>query len=176
MTLKIGLIGKAGTGKDTVADYLMAVYGFKKFAFADKLKEIDAELFGTTEGKDRKRLQEFGQFCRTIDPDVWVNQLHQRIKGYGGNVVITDIRQWNELKYCQDNGFVIVKIVADTKVRLKRMKERGDQFTLIDLMHETEMQMDEFPYDYWIDNNGTFNDLTNQTDYIIRDIQALANK
>lgn len=174
MGIKIGLVGKAGTGKDTVAAYLMAVYGFKKFAFADKLKEIDAELFGPTEGKDRKRLQEFGQFCRKINPNVWIEQLDKKLRGYNGNAVITDIRQWNELRYCQDNGFVIVKIVADTKVRLKRMQERGDQFTLIDLMHETEMQMDEFPYDYWIDNNGTFNDLANQTDYIIRDIQALA--
>lgn len=176
MGIKIGLVGKAGTGKDTVAAYLVAVYGFRKFAFADKLKEIDTELFGPTGGKNRKRLQEFGQFCRKINPNVWIEQLDKKLRGYNGNAVITDIRQWNELRYCQDNGFVIVKIVAETKVRLKRMQERGDQFTLIDLMHETEMQMDEFPYDYWIDNNGTFNDLTNQTDYIIRDIQALANK
>src|SRR5690606_12804123 len=119
MAIKIGLIGKAGTGKDTVAAYLVAVYGFRKFAFADRLKEIDYELFGPTEGKNRKRLQEFGQFCRSIDPDVWVKQLDKRIQGYTGNAVITDIRQKNELDYCKRNGFVIVKIICQLETRLQ---------------------------------------------------------
>ena len=68
MGIKIGLVGKAGTGKDTVAAYLVAVYGFRKFAFADKLKEIDTELFGPTGGKNRKRLQEFGQLFSVLVP------------------------------------------------------------------------------------------------------------
>ena len=174
MAIKIGLIGKAGTGKDTVAAYLVAVYGFRKFAFADKLKEIDAELFGPTGGKNRKRLQEFGQFCRTIDPDVWVKQLDKKIKEYDGNVVITDIRQRNEYDYCKENGFVIVKILCDDNIRLQRMEKRGDIFQPEDLNHETETQLDNFDYDYWVDNNGTFNDLTTQVDYILEDIKALA--
>lgn len=176
MAYKIALVGKAGVGKDTLAAYAEAVYGFKKFAFADALKRFDQELFGPTEGKNRKRLQEFGQFCRSIDPDVWVKQLHKKLSHYGGHTIITDVRQWNELKYCQDNGFVIVKIVADDLVRLGRMKKRGDQFTLEDLNHETETQMDSFPFDYFVDNNGDFHSLSTQFDYIIRDLKALANK
>jgi len=176
MGIKIGLVGKAGTGKDTVAAYLVAVYGFRKFAFADKLKEIDAELFGPTEGKNRKRLQEFGQFCRKINPNVWIEQLDKKLRGYNGNVVITDIRQWNELKYCQDNGFVIVKIICDDNIRFQRMKDRGDIFKPKDLQHETETQLDKFPFDYIVDNNGDFNSLTMQLDYILRDLEALAKK
>lgn len=41
----IGLSGKAGSGKDTMADYLSVNHGFKRIAFADKLKEVCAELF-----------------------------------------------------------------------------------------------------------------------------------
>ena len=169
---KIALTGKAGVGKDTLAAYAVAVYGFRKFAFADRLKELDYELFGPTEGKNRKRLQMFGQFCRQIDPDVWVNQLDKRVKGYTGNAIITDVRQWNELQYCQDNGFVIVKVICDDVIRFQRMKERGDIFNPEDLKHETETQLDEFPYDYWVDNNGTFNALTMQFDCIIRDLSV----
>ncbi len=37
--------GCAGSGKDTVANYLIKKYGYKKFAFADPLKKISLILF-----------------------------------------------------------------------------------------------------------------------------------
>ena len=44
----IGLTGNppAGSGKDTVADYLVKEYGFCKVALADPLKRICADVFG----------------------------------------------------------------------------------------------------------------------------------
>ncbi|WP_018234212.1 nucleoside/nucleotide kinase family protein [Thioalkalivibrio thiocyanodenitrificans] len=42
----IGMLGKRGHGKDTVADHLCEVYGFKRMAFADALREEVAEHFG----------------------------------------------------------------------------------------------------------------------------------
>jgi dephospho-CoA kinase len=174
MLVRLGFVGKAAVGKDALANYAAELYGFRRFAFADALKKYDKELFGETKGKNRKRLQDFGQFCRTIDPLVWVNQLDKQLKQSDGNAIITDIRQWNELEYCKQNGFVIIKVVADDEIRLERMNERGDNFTLEDLQHKTETEMDEFPYDYLIENNGTFNATTMQFDYIIRDLEALA--
>lgn len=48
MTL-IGLTGYAGSGKDTVASILVEQHGFKRYAFADKLRElclaVDPEIF-----------------------------------------------------------------------------------------------------------------------------------
>lgn len=47
MTAKlIGICGLAGSGKDTIGNYLVDTYGFNKTSFASKLKDITAELFG----------------------------------------------------------------------------------------------------------------------------------
>lgn len=44
--LLIGLNGFRGSGKDSVADYLVQDYRFKKLAFADRLKDAAAVLWG----------------------------------------------------------------------------------------------------------------------------------
>ena len=41
----IGICGKAGSGKDTAADFLVKNHGFVKVAFADVLKRICKEVF-----------------------------------------------------------------------------------------------------------------------------------
>lgn len=42
----VGISGKSQNGKDTIADYLVRYYGFKKVAFADPLKDALAAMLG----------------------------------------------------------------------------------------------------------------------------------
>jgi len=44
----IGIVGKKGSGKDTLANYLWSYYGHKKYAFADPLKHGLVHIFGFT--------------------------------------------------------------------------------------------------------------------------------
>ena len=42
----IGIAGRKYNGKDTIGDYLVKNYGYKKIAYADPIKEICKEMFG----------------------------------------------------------------------------------------------------------------------------------
>jgi hypothetical protein len=41
----IGICGLIGSGKDTIADYLVEQHNFQKMSFADKLKDAVAQMF-----------------------------------------------------------------------------------------------------------------------------------
>lgn len=45
----VGISGQAGSGKDTVADYLVSEYGYVKVSLADPIKRFGREVFGFTD-------------------------------------------------------------------------------------------------------------------------------
>lgn len=52
---------KAQTGKDTLASFFVKRHGFKRYAFADKLKDVVADLYGFTQNQmygDEKEIQD----------------------------------------------------------------------------------------------------------------------
>ena len=61
----IGIAGFQGAGKDTVADYLQNIYGFKRDSFAATLKDAVAAVFGW----DRELLE-----GRTTESRAWREQ------------------------------------------------------------------------------------------------------
>ena len=42
----VGIAGQIGSGKDTIADYLVTQHGFKRVSFADSLKSAVSKIFG----------------------------------------------------------------------------------------------------------------------------------
>lgn len=124
----VGLSGKAGSGKDTAADYLVEKYGFVKFAFADPIKDglqamfnLDYEmLYGSLREAKLEDLQttprimaqtlgtEWGR--NLIHPDVWVIALQRKITDYIEStlaitpdadikIVVSDVRFENEASW-----------------------------------------------------------------------------
>ena len=62
----IGICGFQGSGKDTIADYLQNIYGFKRDSFAATLKDAVASIFGW----DRELLE-----GRTTESRAWREQV-----------------------------------------------------------------------------------------------------
>lgn len=117
MKMLILVSGKAGSGKDTVGDYLVSKYGFRKYAFADRLKEI-ALLLGWNGVKDergRRLLQELGTVGRNYDPEIWIHFVFDKIsKERSERVVITDCRYVNEFvetaDFARENGYEFLSL------------------------------------------------------------------
>lgn len=155
--LKIALVGKMRSGKDTVADILQENYSFNRIAFGDKLKEFAHMIFPHVPLDPKPReLYLFMNIMREFYEDVWVYHLantYNSIKNNSHGIVITDVRQQNELDWCKRNGFTVIKVVCDDAVRLNRIKASGDVHKEEYLTHNTESSVDRLEFDDWIDNS-----------------------
>jgi hypothetical protein len=187
--IKLALCGRLRSGKDTAARYLTLFYDFQQFAFADPLKRYLHEIFPHVprEPKPRALYQAFGQKLREVDPDVWINLTMHKIDEYlrqhacdcsplKPRVVVTDCRQQNEYDRLRAAGFKFIRINADDELRIRRALEAGDDFTVHDLAHETELLVDSFDVDYEVDNNGTTSELYEQIDAIMNELGVTMNE
>ncbi|MCO0597396.1 adenylate kinase [Peribacillus butanolivorans] len=178
---KILLTGKFRSGKTVVADYIRYQHGFTEIAFGSMLKYFAAQVFAHSEvtkgaGKNRQLLQSFGQACRSVDENVWLQhaEFSYRLAMNGRDtkgIVISDGRQPNEIEWAKSQGFAVVRITAPEDVRLARAVAEGDDFKPADLTHETESYTDGFAVDYEIVNDGTLGDLYAQVDAVIAKIK-----
>lgn len=128
--VRILLVGRAGAGKDTVAECLVSRYGFTRYAFADRLKEIARDLFpeAFSGPKPRALLQKLGEAVRAVDREAWVRYVLRRVEAENpARAVITDCRYVNELELCSAAGFKAVLVACPEEVRQARLAARGDR-------------------------------------------------
>lgn len=145
--MKIAICGKAGSGKSTMANYLIENFGFVKYSFAAAVKEIGRDLFGMTT-KDRSLLQHIGAKMREIDQAVWIRYICNKIMADGfPDVVVDDLRYKNEELFLRGMDFVIIKLVGDPIGRQKAM-------TPAQRNHPSELEIDTIVPDYVIDTEN----------------------
>lgn len=136
----LGVTGFIGSGKDTVADYLVTQHGFKRLSFASSLKDAIASVFGwdrdmlegTTKssrnwreqrdewwserlGREitpRSTLQLWGtEVCRDgFHQDIWVASLENKLRQTKDDIVITDCRFANEVAAIKNAGGITCRV------------------------------------------------------------------
>ena len=131
----IGISGKIGSGKDTVADILIENFHFLKRSFAYGLKKKAMDDFDLTKdqvydpalkeitileyGKSpREILQLMGtEWYRSIDPNYWVKSLYKELSfhffGMDTNmaICIPDVRFPNEFDFIDSIGGMNIRVV-----------------------------------------------------------------
>ena len=140
MSSIIGIVGFIGSGKDTVADYLVNFHRFKRESFANSLKDAVSVVFGwdreLLEGRTnqsriwRETKDEWWskRLGREVTPrwvlqywgtevvrkhfhdDMWIASLENRLRSTKDDIVITDCRFPNEIKAIRATGGQVVRI------------------------------------------------------------------
>ena len=125
----------AGSGKSTIAQYLVENHGFVIYNFADKIYEIAEELFGM-KLKDRDMLIAIGEKMREIDKIVWIKETLKRIEKDGHpRVVIADTRKLIEYAFLLENGYEQAMVYCPEEIAIQRLKDRdGEENVNIDVV------------------------------------------
>lgn len=97
-------------------------------------------------GKDdrgRKILQQLGHEARELfGENIWLLPMKRTIEDTAGKIVIDDVRYPNELEFCEDNGFVTIRLEVPIKERLRRIKKLYGEVKEDKLKHPTEKLLD----------------------------------
>lgn len=170
---RIAIYAPMRSGKSEAARILAAHHGFVRRSFGGALKLYAYEIFVTGDVKPRALYQQFGQLCRSIDPDVWVRHLADNIAATCPDdpIVIDDLRQPNEYAWARANGFVVVKIETHADIRKARLEALGEPVTDELLTHETETHFADFEPDYVVPNDGDTVDLRANIAMMMMDIR-----
>lgn len=191
----IGLLGFMGSGKGTAGEILAEDKDFYPLSFAGSLKDSVSVIFGwdrallegdTTESREfretvdafwskkfgkeitpRYILQYFGtEVCRnTLLDTIWVDSLERKILQHE-NVVITDVRFNNEIKFLKQLGTTLIQVDRiETRpfwysVYQNENLEYFESYAQRQNIHKSEYEWLGNPnIDYIVENNGSFQDL-----------------
>lgn len=166
--------GKAGSGKDTLANLICENLESKGQCvlithFADLLKYICEKFFawdGVKNEESRTLLQYVGtDVIRTKRPDYWGNFVIDVLKLFPNEwdyVLIPDCRFPNEFENFKKNG-IDAKLIRITR------PDSDSGLTSDQKNHPSEIAMDKYSYiDGFVVNKGTLDDLAHTADKMIK--------
>lgn len=148
---------------------------FYRVSFADKLKDCISSLsdknidLSTIEGKNslvewlnidgrnpsyRELLQWFGTSIREkICDDFWIQALFNQEDG--SNLIVTDVRFKNEVEAIKNKEGIVIRVNRDAS-------GAGN--------HISETELDDYTFEYVIENNGTLEDLFYKIKHLLIEI------
>ncbi len=130
----IGIHGFARTGKDSVANFILAHRGGYLYSFADPIRAMlmpigvdmsdpywqarKEEVIPALGVSPRRMMQTLGtEWGRElINPDLWLILAKQRLLNYGAGMVIADVRFENEAAWVRNQGGRVIHVIRKLAV------------------------------------------------------------
>lgn len=159
----IGIHGRARTGKDTVANFIVSHRGGYVYSFADPIRamlvplgidmsdpywQAHKENIIPALGVSPRRLMqtlgtEWGR--QLINQDLWLILAKQRLLNFGPGMVIPDVRFENEAAWVRKHGGRIIHVVRPNVAPVEA--------------HASEDGIEVLPEDAQLSNSGTLEEL-----------------
>ncbi|WP_400190391.1 hypothetical protein [Hymenobacter sp. B81] len=175
----IGLAGKRGSGKNTVAELIQQLQPERHWqvrAYGDAIKAVAAALaaepaapyysqtgktellshFGLTRGE---MLQQVGAALRAWKPEVWIQALLASLVP-GQPTIVADLRFPDEAQVLLERGGIVLRVEGDP------LRQRGDGTR--DDAHPSETALDDYPhYAAVLRNTGSLAELQAQVAQVL---------
>lgn len=180
----IVIVGKSGSGKDYVSNYLANTFGFNKTVSYTTRPKRDGEV----EGKDYYYLTT-EEFCKKNNNDEFIETREYTTKFndkdqvyfYGTSkeeidnktkkICIVDLKGLKEIKkYYGEENLLVIFIDAADEIRQRRAMRRGsfDKSEWYRRLKDDNKKFKDFEYDYKIMNNKTQTELEYKVCDILR--------
>ena len=173
----IGLSGKMGSGKNYIAEQIIYpdfkdYYNILIIGFGDLMKyELYArdktliydELYDHKTFETRNKLQQYGteNGRDKYHQDIWIRGLDIQIETFRRRsndqclIIICDVRFTNEAEYIKDKGGKIIRVVASDRTEERYLRESNNNKEMYEKIvnHKSEIELDSYKFDYYINNN-----------------------
>ena len=161
--------GKQYSGKDTAAKIMLEKMPyFRRCAIGDiikltygKEKNLTYDEIEKNKPLYRQDLINLGNWGRAQDPDYWLKKIIEQ----NGNIIVTDVRVEHEYDVFKNAGAIAIRVEASRETRMQRGQLIGEDDV-------TETGLDHVKsWDYIIDNNSDYENLTWQVNEIIEKLK-----
>ncbi|UZE94092.1 MAG: AAA family ATPase [Candidatus Pacearchaeota archaeon] len=185
----LGVTGSASSGKDSVANYLVKKYNFKKITLSNYLRQEAIKRGKNCSRKSLRKLQ--AQLRKEYGDEYLISKIintilvkdHLRMK----NVVIVGLRTQAETKLAKEKlKLKLIFVDAGPFIRYKRAKSRrrgGFAKTYEQFLHEEALENAIFDFhktkkmaNFKVDNSGTIKDMQRQINKITKKLKLKKRK
>ena len=180
----IGITGTLGAGKGTIVDYLVQERGFKHYSVRDylikEIKRLNLEV-------NRDSMTSVANNLRAKNsPSFVIDEIYKEAVQHGQNCIIESIRTEGEISSLRKKEhFYLFAVDADSKLRYDRitLRKSATDHVSSETFHQNEKREFESTdpnkqnlkrcielADYVLMNNGSIDDLMQQTEEIMSQI------